>query len=228
MIQALRETSRRIGPELLAKSIREEKMKKELEQQRVALPLQPSHPAPSLPPKPASARSDTRAPHRLPRHIRCSIKSFNCSRRSICNPPPPAAFPLSAPPTPPFHDLGQTFWSVITRGNNGELLLNMTFGVEEQGLFDEAFLSMRRRDVEAMMTHSFDNYLKHGFPADEVKPMSCSPHNMFLADGGGNGAFVFRFSRVESGQCKQTIQTNSNLLTFCIHLFLTLFPQELA
>jgi hypothetical protein len=70
------------------------------------------------------------------------------------------------------------------------MLLNMTFGVEEQGLFDDDFLSMRRGDVSAMMNHAFNSYLMHGFPADEVRPITCVPHNMFLADGGGNGVYA--------------------------------------
>ncbi len=66
----------------------------------------------------------------------------------------------------------------------------MTFGVEEQGLFDDDFLSMRRADVSAMMGHAFNSYLMYGFPADEVRPITCAPHNMFLADGGGNGVYA--------------------------------------
>ncbi len=68
------------------------------------------------------------------------------------------------------------------------MLLRLTFGVEESALFGEAFLSSRRAEVQGMVEHAFGSYMRYGFPADEVRPVTCAPHNMFLADGGGSGA----------------------------------------
>ena len=66
-------------------------------------------------------------------------------------------------------------------------MVTMTFGIEEPVLFGDEFLSLRREEVKDMLTHAFGSYMSHGYPADEVKPISCRPHNMFLADGGGSG-----------------------------------------
>jgi hypothetical protein len=68
--------------------------------------------------------------------------------------------------------------------------LSMTFGVEESALFGEAFLSERRAEVQDMVEHAFGSYMRQGFPADEVRPVTCAPHNMFLADGGGSGEML--------------------------------------
>ncbi len=112
------------------------------------------------------------------------MRSWNSVTNNVA--PPPAA-PLSASLPTPFHALGQNFWAAASWADAEEIVVNMTFGVEEAAIFSSEFLEMRREDVRAMLTHAFGSYIAHGFPADEVRPISCSPHNMFLADGGGNG-----------------------------------------
>jgi hypothetical protein len=75
--------------------------------------------------------------------------------------------------------------------HDNDIVVNVTFGVEEAAIFTAEFLELRREDVRGMLTHAYGSYIAHGFPADEVRPISCKPHNMFLADGGGNGACIF-------------------------------------
>jgi hypothetical protein len=117
-----------------------------------------------------------------------SSSSSSSIRRTRLIKAPPSAPPLSASIPSPFHATGQNFWAAVAASEQGnERFLKLTFGIEEPVLFDEAFLSQRRNEVQDMATHAFNSYLQHGFPADEVRPMTCQPHNMFLADGGGSG-----------------------------------------
>jgi hypothetical protein len=101
-----------------------------------------------------------------------------------------AAPPLSASPPLPFHARGQNFWAAASLSHDNDIVLNVTFGVEEAAIFTAEFLELRREDVRGMLTHAYGSYIVHGFPADEVRPISCKPHNMFLADGGGNGPCI--------------------------------------
>ncbi len=104
--------------------------------------------------------------------------------------PPPAASLSASLPTP-FHARGQNFWAAASSTDAGDTVVNVTFGVEEAAIFTSEFLEMRREDVREMLAHAYGSYIAHGFPADEVRPISCVPHNMFLADGGGNGELSY-------------------------------------
>jgi hypothetical protein len=116
--------------------------------------LQPSPPAPSQPHFLRAKFSGDVIP--LPYHICRSLRSRNCLsiHGRVYHPLPPSALPLSARIPLPFPAQGQNFWAVV-QGTVEEFSLNLTFGLEEQQLFDDDFLSERRMEVADMMNHSF-------------------------------------------------------------------------
>jgi len=60
----------------------------------------------------------------------------------------------------------------------------MAIDVDMLMTFFATFIFINREEVRQMFLHSWESYMKNAFPADELRPISCSPRHRNDSDRG--------------------------------------------